>query len=186
MDRVALYRHKTERVSSLTLASTPSPQWKPPCHIERYLKQPKLWAPAFVLTSPIRLHPEVATAFPYLKKRLRFEAQQLWQAVEAQPMSPTVMAQRFRLSSTVNFSDDCAKIVKPTQIITGKRHLDRVVSVDNSREYLKAIPGAKSVQIDGTGHIGLVTKPNVFADIVVAVAQAHAAYAGMTRVRHLA
>ena len=60
--RYAAYR--PDRVESLVLASTPSPQWKPNCRIERYLRAPRLMSPVFALSSPFRLYPEIARAFP--------------------------------------------------------------------------------------------------------------------------
>ena len=137
------------RISSLTLVSTPSPSWHPPCRIERYLRAPRLMAPAFVVSSPLRLYPEIAVAFPSLRQRLHFGVEYLARVITS-PATPTRMAERVRL----------------TQIITGETALDRVVPVDSSCEYLGTISGSKAVTIENTGHIGIATRPARFAQIV--------------------
>ena len=153
------------KVSSLTLVSTPSPSWQPPCHIEHYLRAPRLMAPVFAATSPLRLYPEISTALPCLKQRLRFGAKYLARVITS-PATPTRMAERMRLAQHVDFKADCSRILAPTQIITGEPHLDRVVPVDSSREYLGTISGSKAVTIENTGHIGIATRPTHFAKLV--------------------
>ena len=153
------------KVSSLTLVSTPSPSWQPPCHIEHYLRAPRLMAPVFAATSPLRLYPEISTALPCLKQRLRFGAKYLARVITS-PATPTRMAERMRLAQHVDFKADCSRILAPTQIITGEPHLDRVVPVDSSREYLETISGSKAVTIENTGHIGIATRPTHFAKLV--------------------
>ena len=76
------------------------------------------------------------------------------------------MADRMRLAQHVDFKADCSRILAPTQIITGEPHLDRVVPVDSSREYLETILGSKAVTIENTGHIGIATQPTHFAKLV--------------------
>ena len=161
---------RQNRVSSLTLASTPSVSWQPPYHVEQYLRAPRLFSPVFALSSPARLYPEIAAAFPVLKDRLRFGAQHLWRVLRS-PMSPTLMAERVRLSNEVDFAADCANISTATQIVTGEPHLDRVVMVASSMEYLKTIRGSLTVQIERTGHICVVTRPDVFADVIATFSQ---------------
>jgi pimeloyl-ACP methyl ester carboxylesterase len=67
-----------------------------------------------------------------------------------------------------DFSDVCQSIAAPTLIVTGERHLDRVVPVGSSLEYLKLIAGSRHVTLPSTGHLGLVIKPQVFAEVVSA------------------
>jgi len=153
------------RISSLTLVSTPSPSWRPPCRIERYLRAPRLMAPAFVVSSPLRLYPEIAVAFPSLRQRLHFGVEYLARVVTS-PATPTRMAERVRLAQQIDFEADCSRILAPTQIITGEAALDRVVPVDSSCEYLGTISGSKAVTIENTGHIGIATRPARFAQIV--------------------
>ena len=134
------------RISSLTLVSTPSPNWRPPCRIERYLRSPRLMAPAFIVSSPLRLYPEISVAFPSLRQRLHFGAEYLARVVTS-PATPTRMAERMRLAQQVDFEADCSRIRTPTQVITGETALDRVVPVDSSREYLDAISGSTAVTL---------------------------------------
>ena len=156
---------RPERVGTLTLASTPSPTWQPGCNVNRYLAAPRLMSPVFALGSPFRLHPEIAAAFPPLVARARFVAGHL-DRVLRHPFAPTRMAERVRLAGRVDFAADCARVAAPTQIVTGDPGLDRVVDVDSTREYLSAIAGSRYDRIERTGHIGLVTRPQHFADAV--------------------
>lgn len=164
----------SERVGALTLVSTPSPTWKPGCNVNRYLAAPRLMSPVFALGSPFRLYPEIATAFPPPGARARFIAGHL-DRVLRHPFAPTLMAERVRFAARVDFAADCARIAAPTQIVTGDPGLDRVVDVDSTREYLRAIPGSRYDRIERTGHIGLVTRPERFADAVTRFVAARAA-----------
>ena len=162
------------RVTSLTLTSTPSPTWRPNCRTEWYLRAPRLLSPLFALSSPVRLYPEIVAAFPDVITRTRFAMHYL-RLVTQYPFAPTLLAERLRLANNVNFSRDCRHVEAPTQVITGDPALDRVVPVSSTREYVDAILGATYAQIPGTGHIGLVTKPQRFAEIVASFAGTHAA-----------
>ena len=158
---------------TLTLVSTPPPTWQPRCRVERYLAAPRLMAPVFALGSCFRLYPEIAAAFPRPGARTRFIASHLRRVVRY-PAAPTRMAERARYTDRVDFAADCARIAVPTQIVTGEPGLDRVVEVASTREYLRAIPGARYDRLDRTGHLGLVTRPRRFADTVTEFAQSHA------------
>ena len=173
---VALHYAATrpERANALILASTPSPRWKPNCRVEWYLRAPLLLSPVFALSSPFRLYPELAAAFPHLVRRGLFALRHLHR-VTRYPFAPTRMAERVRLIEGVDFAGDCRRIKAPTLVVTGEPGLDRVVPVESTREYLDAIPGSTYEAIEGTGHIGLVTKPGRFAAIVGDFVTAHAA-----------
>ncbi len=164
---------RPERVRTLTLVSTPSPFWRPGCNVDRYLAAPRLMSPVFALGSPFRLYPEIAAAFPRLGARTRFIAGHL-QRVIRHPFAPTCMAERVRCAGRVDFAADCARIAAPTQIVTGEPRLDRVVAVASTREYLRAIPGSRHDRIGRTGHMGLVTRPERFADVVTRFVESHA------------
>ena len=58
-------------------------------------------------------------------------------------------------------------------VVTGEQSLDRVVPVESTREYLDAIPGARYEQLDGTGHLGLITAPDRFCRVVGSFVVAH-------------
>ena len=165
---------RPERVGTLTLVSTPSPTWRPGCNVNRYLAAPRLMSPVFALGSPFRLYPEIAAAFPAPGARARFIAGHL-DRVLRHPFAPTLMAERVRFAGRMDFTADCARIAAPTQIVTGDPGLDRVVEVESTREYLRAIPGARYDRIERTGHIGLVTRPERFADAVTQFVASQAA-----------
>ena len=61
---------------------------------------------------------------------------------------------------------DCAHIQAPTLVVTGEPHLERVVPVAATREYLKLIPNARYAVLPETGHVGTITKPYRFTEIV--------------------
>ena len=156
---------RPDRVTSLTLVSTPSPTWRPNCRIDWYLRAPRLLSPLFALSSPFRLYPEIAAAFPDLLARAGFALRHLG-SVTRYPFAPSRMAQRVRLLEGVDFAGDCRRVTAPTHVITGQPDLDRVVPVERTREYLQTIDGATYTQLDATGHIGLVTRPETFAEVV--------------------
>ena len=169
-------RKPADACSTLTLVSTPSPSWRPGCRVERYLAAPRLMAPAFAVGSCFRLYPEIAAAFPSPVPRTRFIANHLWRVLRY-PAAPTCMAERARFADRVDFAADCARVAAPTQVVSGEPSLDRVVAVGSTREYLRTIPGARYDRLDRTGHLGLVTRSERFADIVTQFVQSHAAEA---------
>lgn len=156
---------RPERTVALALVSTPSPTWRPNCHIDRYLRAPRLLSPVFALSSPFRLYPEIVSAFPNMTSRGRFILRHLRRVIRY-PFRPTRMAARVRMLENTDFAADCRDVATPTLVVTGEPGLDRVVPVDSTRQYLMSIEGARYEQIAGTGHIGLVTRPQRFRDIV--------------------
>lgn len=164
---------RPERVPSLILSSPPAPRWRPPCRVERYLRAPRLMAPVFALSSPLRLYPEIAVAIPDLGARLAFGWQHL-RRVTGHRFVATRMAERVRMVEGVDFAADCRRVSAPTLVVTGEERLDRVVAVASSLEYLDAIAGARHAELPDTGHIGLVTRPERFSAAVGAFVAAHA------------
>jgi pimeloyl-ACP methyl ester carboxylesterase len=81
-------------------------------------------------------------------------------------MIPGLMAQRIVEQQSIDFAPDCAHVDAPTLVVTGDAGLDRIVPVETTMRYLEMIPGARHARIPGTGHLGLVTKPEVFAGVV--------------------
>ena len=65
---------------------------------------------------------------------------------------------------------DCACVVAPTLIITGEAHLDYVVPVDGSAAYERLIANAHRVVLPATGHLGSMTRPREFAELIRAFA----------------
>jgi pimeloyl-ACP methyl ester carboxylesterase len=71
-----------------------------------------------------------------------------------------------RITRDVDFAESCSRITMPTLVITGVPGLDRVVSVDHTRRYEQLIAGAELVTLERTGHLGSITRPRRFAEIV--------------------
>ena len=59
----------------------------------------------------------------------------------------------------------------PTLVITGEPGLDRVVPVQLTRDYLRIWPHARAATIARTGHLGVITRPGEFADLVAGCAE---------------
>jgi len=156
---------RPERTRALVLVSTPSPNWKPAAHLDWYLRAPRLLAPVFAAQSPFRLGPEIWRAHDSVGDRLAFSGRHLARVARS-PFSPVAMAERVRLMSTVDFEADCRRVRAPTLVLTGEPGLDRVVSVDSTRSYTDRIAGARHATLERTGHIGLVTRPDRFAEMV--------------------
>ena len=160
------------RCGTLVLASTPRPRLRLKPRHQMYLRAPWILGPLFLAETPFRLRPEILTAIPDGKARRAFSLRSL-RAVVAAPISLSKMAGRARMISTEDVTADCARITAPTLIITGESHLDHVVPVDGSSEYLRLIPNARAIVLERTGHLGSITRPEAFAAIVRAFTEGH-------------
>ena len=156
---------RPERTRALVLVSTPSPDWKPAARFEWYVRAPRLFSPVFAAQTPFRLGPEIWRAHDSVSDRLAFSGRHLAR-MALSPFSPKGMAQRMRMMSNVDFEADCRKVTAPTLVLTGEAGLDRVVPVAGTRSYTDRIAGARHLTLERTGHIGLVTRPDQFADMV--------------------
>ena len=156
---------RPERVTSLVLVSAPAPGWVPNERQQRYLTNPWRSAPAFVLNSPLRLWPEIRAAFDTTRERVGFSVRHALR-VSAAPIVPPRMASRIAMQQALDFAPDCERIQAPTLIVTGEDDLDHIVPADVTRRYRQLIPGTRYVQMKRSGHIGLLTHPAQFADIV--------------------
>ena len=154
------------RVTSLILASSPTPGWVPDDRQRKYLARPWMSAPAFVATAPMRLWPEIHAAFDTWPRRLAFAATHSVRVLAA-PMHPARMAARIRLQQGMDFTPDCALVRAPTLVLTGEDDLDQVVPAAVTRGYQTLISGTQYEKIERSGHIGLITRPKDFAKIVV-------------------
>jgi 3-oxoadipate enol-lactonase len=163
---------RPNRVTSLVLASSPAPGWRPNPQQARWLARPWMSAPAFVATSPARVWPEVRASFPTWSSRLGFFVRQGIRSATA-PMIPSLMAERIRLAQQTDFAQDCARIEVPTLVLTGEEPLDRVVPVASTRSFCMLIRGAECNVLEGTGHLGVLTQPSKFARVVGEFVHAH-------------
>jgi 3-oxoadipate enol-lactonase len=163
---------RPERVSALILVSAPGPGWQPSEQQSAWIARPWWSAPAFVLSSPLRMWPEVSAAFPAVRRRIGFLGLQGLRCLAA-PMIPSLMASRIRACSSLDFEADCRGIRVPTLVLTGEEGLDRVVPVQSTRRYESLIEGAEYRKMPHTGHLGLLTQPSAFAELVSGFAHAH-------------
>jgi 3-oxoadipate enol-lactonase len=152
-------------VSRLVLVSAPAPAWTPDARVQRYAKAPATSALAFVAGAPARLGREITAAIPDRRGRLAATAGYLFSIVRYSP-SPRRMAARVRQLAGRDFGADARRVQVPTLVITGEPSLDRVVPVEGTREYLALIPGSVGATLERTGHIGPITRPDAFAEIV--------------------
>jgi pimeloyl-ACP methyl ester carboxylesterase len=163
---------RPERVTSLVLASAPAPGWSPNSQQARWIARPWVSAPAFVATAPMRVWPEVRATFPTWSSTLGFFVRQGLRTALA-PMIPSLMAERIRLAQQTDFAPDCSRIRVPTLILTGEELLDRVVPVSSTRLLSTLIAGAESGVLERTGHLGAMTQPLRFAEVVGKFVHAH-------------
>lgn len=154
-----------ERVSSLIFASSPAPGWTPTDRQRKYVSHPWRSSPAFVVNAPLRLWPEIHAAYDKWSDRVRFSARH-GARVLAAPILPPVMAARVTLQQAIDFAPDCEQVKAPTLVVTGEDHLDKIVPAEITRRYRELIPGAQYARLERTGHIGLLTHPQRFAEIV--------------------
>lgn len=163
---------RPDRVASLILASAPGPGFEPSPQQTRWLTRPWLSAPAFIATSPLRIWPEVRAAIPEPHRRALFLATQAARCAAA-PMVPSLMASRMRGTARLDFAEDCRRLQVPTLVISGEDSLDRVVPPASTRRYASLIPDAVYRVMPRTGHMGLLTRPADFADLVSGFVHAH-------------
>ena len=154
-----------ERVASLILASAVPPHWKPDNRVRFYLRAPRLLSPLFLVGS-LRMFPEIAAANEgYVAgagPALRHAANAL-----THMFSPGRMARRVHMLEVLDLTDGLDRVHVPTLIVTGEPALDRVVPVARTKDYLRIWPHAEYVMLERTGHLGLITRPPRFADVVV-------------------
>lgn len=155
---------RPERVRGLVLVSALPPNWRLNRRAQFYLRAPRLLSPLFLLDSPTRVLPEIFTALPGFGSRLSFAAGQTTRALRAF-LSPTRMATRLRWTEEYRYADPAA-ISRPVLVITGEDGLDRVVNPELTRQYLASLPSARHQVLPRTGHIGMLTRPSDFADMV--------------------
>ena len=154
-----------DRTTALILASTPGAGWHLRPRHELYARLPWIFGPLFLAESPFRLRAELEAAFPALSARCRFGLWQVGCLLRA-PLSLQRMAQRAAVIAKATPLEDCSRIQSPTLVVVGERHLDRVVDVEATLTYVGAIHGAGLAVMKDTGHLGVITKPDLFASLV--------------------
>jgi pimeloyl-ACP methyl ester carboxylesterase len=164
-----------ERVSSLVLVSAIPPSWTPDGRVRFYLRAPWALSPLFCVAS-LRMYPEIAAATPGFAAGLRATTAHAFRAA-SHMFSPGRMARRVRMLEGLNLQHELAQRRLPTLVVTGDPALDRVVPVRLTHEYIRLWPHAHVASIANTGHLGLITRAEEFARLVVPFAE-HAAREG--------
>jgi pimeloyl-ACP methyl ester carboxylesterase len=119
-----------------------------------------------------RMWPEIFAAKPTVAGRIAFGFSYFTRAVLS-PLSVTRMSEWAKLKLATDIVSDCARVKAPAMLITGEPPLDRVVDLRKTRDYLTLIDGLRHVTLERTGHIGLVTKPVEFANLLCGFVQEH-------------
>jgi len=164
--RVALRFAATsrDRTSALVLVSTPGPEFHlKPRHLA-YTRWPRVFGPLFLAEAPWRLRTELSSTFPDWRERWAFRLEAVRTLMTAPPPL-TAMAARARMIDPVSAKADCDRVTAPTLIVTGEPRMDHVVA-GTSSEYVRLIAGARSAILEGTGHLGTMTRPDAFAALV--------------------
>ena len=165
----AFLRRYPERVAGLVLVSAIPPSWAPDARARFFMRRPRLLLPLFLLSS-LRLHREIAAASAGWWQGIAASLRQGGRALTHFP-APDRMARRATLIVGAAL-DGLAAIHVPTLVMTGETALDRVVPTALTAEYTRIWPHAATATLARTGHLGLVTRPEAFADAVVPFAQA--------------
>jgi pimeloyl-ACP methyl ester carboxylesterase len=153
------------RVTRLVLVSAPAPRRRLDPQSARYVRRPRLSLPIFALRTMRHFAPEIAAALPTWRARTSFVLAHGWQVLR-RPVAPRKMAAWVDAWGTIDLMADARAVRAPTLVITGEPHLDHVVPVTDSAEFVRLIPGARHVVLPRTGHIGLILRPQAFARLV--------------------
>ena len=123
--------------------------------------------PAFVATAPMRLWPEIRAAYDTWARAAGVLGASMPRGCIAAPMIPSLMAARVTLQQAIDFAPDCARVKRADARRHRRRRLDQVVPAGGHA----AVSGAHSGRAvrsrwRGPGHIGMLTQPTRFADVV--------------------
>ena len=168
-----------ERTSGLVLVSAVPPSWKPDERVKFYLRAPRLLTPLFIVGS-LRMYREIAASQPDATAGLREAARHGWNVL-THMFSPTRMARRVDMLATRE-PIELSAVRAATLIVTGDPALDCVVPVRATHEYAALIKHARMATIERTGHLGLITRPQVFTDVVAPFVRDAAAHESRRRV----
>ncbi len=160
------------RTVALVMVSTPGPGWHLRPRHQVYARLPWLFGPLFLAETPWRMRPEMSAALPNWRDRWAFNRAALRTFISA-PVRFAALATRARLIERLDVRADCARVSAPTLIVTGERHLDRVVPAEGTSEYLQLIGNARGAVLQHTGHAGTMTRPHAFAALVREFVGAH-------------
>ena len=155
---------RPERVTSLILASSPAPNWKPGLDDAFCLQFPWLSLPYFAARGALRIAPELYHARESWTTRFTLATEQVQRAIES-PLEPRRMAEWVREWLRYDLAADCPAITAPTLVVTGESGLDRIVPVRDTKKFLKLIRGSTHRVLPETGHLGSIMKPYRFSEM---------------------
>ena len=160
--------HYPRRVASLALVSALPPSWRPDARARFFMRRPRVLLPLFLLGS-LRLYPEFTTAFGGWWAALGPAIRQGARSLTHFP-APERMARRAAIAEQADTSG-LASVQVPVLVVTGTPGLDRVVPAEMTAEYTRIWPHATAVTLERTGHLGLVTRAEEFARVIVGFAE---------------
>jgi pimeloyl-ACP methyl ester carboxylesterase len=153
-----------ERAQGVVVVSGIPPSWAPDARARFLMRAPRLLSPLFCVNS-MRLFGEMVAAKEGVIAALSFALYHVG-AVVRNRFSPVLMARRVRLLEGNTLEQELTRLCVPALIITGQAELDRVVPVALTRDYLRLWPHATSATIERSGHLGAITRPQQFAELV--------------------
>jgi pimeloyl-ACP methyl ester carboxylesterase len=154
-----------QRTAALILVSALPPSWSPDPRVRFYLRAPRLLSPLFMIGS-VRMYKEIAAATPGFLRSVGTAAGH-GVTVLRNMFSPVRMAARVSRLGPPQLLSELCNVQVPTLVITGEPNLDRVVPVALTLEYVRMWPHAERATLGATGHLGLITRPDEFARLVV-------------------
>jgi pimeloyl-ACP methyl ester carboxylesterase len=157
-----------ERAAGLVLVSAIPPQWRPNARVRFFLKAPRLLLPLFMLGS-LRFYKEIAKATPGVLQSMAVSARHGFIAM-THMLSPARVASRVHALEAVQLDREVKAMHVPTMVVTGEPALDFIVPVRLTEEYTRMWPHAERLTIPQTGHLGLITRPDLFAEAVAGFA----------------
>jgi pimeloyl-ACP methyl ester carboxylesterase len=172
----AFARRYPERVAGLALVSALPPSWRPDSRARFFMRSPNLLLPLFLLGS-LRLYPEIAAAHGGWWRGVWPSIRQGARSLAHFP-APGRMARRAGIVAEARV-EDLGGVRVPVLVMTGEAGLDRVVPPALTTEYTRIWPHATAVTLERTGHLGLVTRANAFAEVIVRFAEDAGLKAGL-------
>lgn len=153
-----------DRTRAVVVVSAIPPSWKPDTRVRFLMRAPRLLAPLFCINS-LRLFPEMVAAKESFGSAVPFAIRHLGTVIRHR-FSPPLMARRVRLLDGKDLETEVSQVRVPTLVVAGQPELDRVVPVALTRDYLRLWPEARFVSIPRSGHLGSISRPQEFAELI--------------------
>jgi pimeloyl-ACP methyl ester carboxylesterase len=165
----AFASRRPDRTSALVLVSALPPSWTPDARVRFLIRAPMLLSPLFCLAS-LRLLREIVIAKQGVIQGLVFAVSRM-ASVLVYRFSPRRMARRVQVLDGLDLEREVTPLRVPTLVITGEPDVDRVVPVHLTQNYLRIWRHASAATIERTGHLGLITRPDRFAELAAGFAE---------------